>query len=212
MIDIKNKAEKIGSIASEELIYSLNLYGQKKFVTVFGSARTKEDSEEYARAVKVGRLLSESGFNVMTGGGPGIMQATNQGAHSHNEDASHGASIKLPFEVEKNRFISEGTTHKYFFTRKFVLIRNSLAFVCMEGGFGTLDELFEVLTLIQTQKIERAPVVLVGKEFWTGLIDWASKSMLKAGCISQKDLDLIKIVDTPDEAVEFITKTRRLRL
>jgi uncharacterized protein (TIGR00730 family) len=174
-------------------------------VSVFGSARTKEEDKYYQLAVEISKSISEAGYGVITGGGPGIMEAGNKGA-SIAGGTSVGLNIDLPFEQHDNPYIDpdKSLDFDYFFVRKVMFVKYSQGFVVMPGGFGTLDELFEAITLIQTHKIGRFPIILVGSEFWTGLLDWIKNIMLKEGNISPGDLDLIKIVDTPDEVVEII--------
>lgn len=175
-------------------------------VTIFGSARTKPDNPYYKLADEIAFQLTQSGFGIITGGGPGIMEAGNKGAQRGGGN-SVGLNIDLPFEQKPNEFIDHDKSldFDYFFVRKVIFVKYSQGFVVMPGGFGTLDELFEALTLIQTHKIGRFPIVLVGKKFWTGLIDWIKEVLLEQeNNISQKDLDLFKIVDTAEEAVEVI--------
>ncbi len=174
-------------------------------VSVFGSARTKEEDKYYQLAVEISKSISEAGYGVITGGGPGIMEAGNKGA-SLAGGTSVGLNIDLPFEQHDNPYIDpdKSLDFDYFFVRKVMFVKYSQGFVVMPGGFGTLDELFEAITLIQTHKIGKFPIILVGSEFWTGLLDWIKNIMLKEGNISPGDLDLIKIVDTPDEVVEII--------
>ncbi|MFT7270395.1 MAG: hypothetical protein ACJAXB_001157 [Candidatus Endobugula sp.] len=174
-------------------------------VSIFGSARTKPDNEFYKMAEEVAAKLVRHGYGVITGGGPGIMEAGNKGAKKQN-GKSVGLNIELPHEQGSNIYIDPDKliSFDYFFVRKVMFVKYSQGFVVMPGGFGTLDELFEAITLIQTNKIGRFPIVLVGREFWSGLIDWIKSSMLEAGNISATDLDLINIVDTPTEAVKVI--------
>jgi uncharacterized protein (TIGR00730 family) len=175
-------------------------------VSIFGSARTHEDNEYYKMAVKIGSQLVEKGYGVITGGGPGIMEAGNKGAHL-SSGTSVGLNIDLPFEQHSNIYIDPNKLidFDYFFVRKVMFMKYSQGFVVMPGGMGTLDELFEAITLIQTKKIGRFPIVLVGTEYWTGLIDWIKNVMLaKEKNINPEDLDLFSIVDTPEEAVEII--------
>lgn len=176
-------------------------------VSIFGSARTKPDHPFYELAIETAEKLSEAGFGIITGGGPGIMEAGNQGA-SQGGGASVGLNINLPFEQHHNPYIDDDKNldFRYFFVRKVMFVKYSQAFVVLPGGFGTLDELFESLTLIQTHKIDRFPVVLVGKKFWEGLVDWIKEVLLEEqGNISAKDLDLFEIVDSADEVVDYIT-------
>ena len=175
-------------------------------VSIFGSARTLPDNKYYKRAEEIAAKLVHHGYGVITGGGPGIMEAGNKGANSQG-GKSVGLNIELPFEQNNNIYIDRDKSidFDYFFVRKVMFIRYSQGFIVLPGGFGTMDELFEALTLIQTHKIGRFPIVLVGKEFWEGLVDWLKKIMLNVeGNISKEDLDLFKIVDTAPEAVEVI--------
>ena len=174
-------------------------------VSIFGSARTKVGEEYYELSVRVAKSIAEAGYGVITGGGPGIMEAGNKGAHLAG-GTSVGLNIDLPFEQHDNPFIDSDKSldFDYFFVRKVMFVKYSQGFVVMPGGFGTLDELFEAITLIQTNKIEKFPIILVGTEFWEGLLGWIKDTMLKAGNISAHDLDLIKLVDTEDEVVEII--------
>ena len=174
-------------------------------VSVFGSARTKPDNKYYKMAEDISFQLVQKGYGVITGGGPGIMEAGNKGA-SEGGGASVGLNIELPFEQNGNPYIDRDKmiNFEYFFTRKVMFVKYSQGFVVMPGGMGTLDELFEAVTLIQTKKIGRFPIVLVSKDYWSGLIDWIKGTMLEEGNISPHDLDLIQIVDTAEEAVEII--------
>jgi uncharacterized protein (TIGR00730 family) len=174
-------------------------------VSIFGSARTKPESEFYQMAEEIAAKLVRHGYGVITGGGPGIMEAGNKGAKKQN-GKSVGLNIELPHEQGSNIYIDPDKliSFDYFFVRKVMFVKYSQGFVVMPGGFGTLDEMFEAITLIQTNKIGRFPIVLVGRDFWSGLIDWIKNTMLTAGNISPKDLDLINIVDTPTEAVKVI--------
>ncbi len=174
-------------------------------VSIFGSARTTEEDPYYELAVKIAKSVSEAGYGIITGGGPGIMEAGNKGAHLAG-GTSVGLNIDLPFEQHDNPYIDSDKSldFDYFFVRKVMFVKYSQGFVVMPGGFGTLDELFEAMTLIQTHKIGKFPIILVGTDFWKGLIDWIKEVMLKAGNISPNDLNLIKIVDTETEVVEII--------
>lgn len=177
-------------------------------VTIFGSARTKPGDEEYESAVTTARLLGEAGFSIITGGGPGIMEAGNKGA-SEAAVQSIGLNIELPFEQHINPYCTESIDFHYFFVRKTMLVRYAQAFVIYPGGFGTLDELMESLTLIQTGKIHNFPLVLVGTAFWGGLLDWLRKSVLHAGKISPEDLNLIRVTDSPEEVRDIIVTALR---
>ncbi len=174
-------------------------------VTIFGSARTKPGAHYYELAVSIAKSVSEAGYGIITGGGPGIMEAGNRGAHLAG-GTSVGLNIDLPFEQHDNPYIDgdKSLDFDYFFVRKVMFVKYSQAFVAMPGGFGTLDELFEAITLIQTNKIGKFPIILVGTQFWSGLMEWIQKTMLDAGNISPEDLHLIKIVDTAEEVVDII--------
>ena len=175
-------------------------------VTIFGSARTKPDNTYYLLAEKIAKRIVESGYGVITGGGPGIMEAGNKGAHLGG-GTSVGLNIELPFEQHDNPYIDsdKNLDFDYFFVRKVMFVKYSQGFVVMPGGFGTLDELFEAITLIQTHKIEKFPIILVGTEFWTGLLDWIKTTLLNEfGNISEKDLELINVVDTEDEVIHIL--------
>lgn len=174
-------------------------------VSIFGSARTQPDSPYYKIAEEIAYQLTQIGFGVITGGGPGIMEAGNKGAvRGHGK--SVGIGIKLPFETDLNAFVDHdySINFDYFFARKVMFVKYAQGFIVLPGGLGTLDELFEALTLIQTQKIGRFPIVLVGKEYWSGLLDWMKSTIAAAGNMSEKDFDLYRIVDTPEEAVGHI--------
>ena len=177
-------------------------------VTIFGSARTTEDHQYYKTAHDIAAELVTNGYGVITGGGPGIMEAGNRGAASKN-GKSVGINIILPFEQHSNIYIDQDKliTFDYFFVRKVMFVRYSQGFIVMPGGFGTLDEMFEALTLIQTEKIGRFPIVLVGREYWEGLFDWIREKVLgQEGNINEEDLDLINMVETPQEAVKVINE------
>ncbi|WP_309687365.1 TIGR00730 family Rossman fold protein [Armatimonas sp.] len=177
-------------------------------VTIFGSARTKHDDPQYIATVETARLIGEAGFNIITGGGPGIMEAGNKGAMEAKVQ-SVGLNIELPFEQHVNPYCTETIDFHYFFVRKTMLVRYAQAFVIFPGGFGTLDELMESLTLIQTGKIHNFPVILVGTEFWGGLVDWLKNSVLVQGKISAEDLDLFYLVDSPEEVRDIVVKAVR---
>lgn len=172
-------------------------------VTVFGSARIKPGTEAYRLAVRLGQALGEAGYAVITGGGPGAMEAANRGAYDAGAQ-SIGLNIELPFEQHINPWVDVGMNFRYFFVRKTMFVKYAQAFVCLPGGFGTLDELFEALTLVQTKKVERFPIVLVGRDHWGGLIDWLRERLLGEGMISDGDIDLLHLVDTAEEAVEIV--------
>ncbi len=177
-------------------------------VSIFGSARTKTDDKYYQLAVDVAKEIVDHGYGVITGGGPGIMEAGNKGAHLGG-GTSVGLNIDLPFEQHDNPYIDSDKSldFDYFFVRKVMFVKYSQGFVVMPGGFGTLDELFEAMTLIQTKKIAKFPIILVSTEFWGGLIDWVKSTLLdKFGNISPGDLDLIHVVDTPEEVLKILDK------
>jgi uncharacterized protein (TIGR00730 family) len=169
--------------------------------SIFGSARTRPDDPEYARARETARLVGEAGLAVITGGGPGVMEAANRGARDAGA-LSIGLNIELPFEQGLNRFVDLGLEFHYFFARKIMFVRYASGFVVFPGGFGTLDELFESLTLIQTGKVRNFPVVLVGSDYWSDLVEWLRRRVLGEGKISKADLDLITITDDPAEVRE----------
>jgi uncharacterized protein (TIGR00730 family) len=174
-------------------------------VSIFGSARTPENNTYYKLAVEIAEKLTSRGYGIITGGGPGIMEAGNRGAYN-NKGISVGLNIDLPFEQSSNPYIDndKNLNFEYFFVRKVMFVKYSQGFIVMPGGFGTLDELFEALTLIQTDKIGQFPIVLVGTPYWSGLVDWIKNVMLTEKNISQEDLDLFHIVDTADELFEVI--------
>jgi len=175
-------------------------------VSIFGSARTKPDHPYYKMGIDIAKKLSEAGLGVITGGGPGIMEAANKGAHDQ-QGASVGLNINLPFEQEANPYIDNDKliNFNFFFVRKVMFMKYAQGFIVLPGGFGTLDELFEALTLVQTKKTAHFPVILVGTEFWKGMLDWIKEVMLeKEGNISPEDMFLFKLVDTAEEAVDEI--------
>ncbi|WP_313502151.1 LOG family protein [Kaistella carnis] len=174
-------------------------------VSLFGSARLQEDDDRYKLAVEIAEKITEIGFGIITGGGPGIMEAGNRGAHQGG-GKSIGLNIDLPFEQHFNPYIDKGYSidFDYFFVRKVMFVKYSQGFIVMPGGFGTLDELTEALTLIQTNKIGRFPIVLVGSKFWSGLLHWFKGTLVENGMIAETDLELFRVVDTADEAVAHI--------
>ena len=175
-------------------------------VTIFGSARTKPEDKYYQLAVRIAEMVSNAGYGIITGGGPGIMEAGNKGA-SQGIGASVGLNIELPFEQHFNPYIDhdKNLNFDYFFVRKVMFVKYSQGFVVMPGGFGTLDEMFEALTLIQTKKIAKFPIILVGTEFWCGLVDWIKEVLIgKYFNASPEDMNLIKVVDTEEEVLEII--------
>ncbi|MEY4505140.1 MAG: hypothetical protein RL154_1437, partial [Pseudomonadota bacterium] len=179
-------------------------------VTVFGSARTKPDTKFYNETVQLAKAFADAGFNVITGGGGGIMEAANKGAHESGNAHSVGLNIKLPHEQKPNPYVTIQKEFDYFFVRKVMLVKYSCAYIVMPGGFGTFDELFEALTLVQTGKIFPLSIILVGKLFWAPLIEFLKVSALEYGMIAPQDIDLIKVIDDPNEALQ-ITKDNILR-
>jgi uncharacterized protein (TIGR00730 family) len=179
-------------------------------VSVFGSARTPKDHPEYETGRALGTALARAGYAVITGGGPGAMEAINRGA-SEAGGKSVGLGIELPFEQGLNDWVDLGINFRYFFARKTMFVKYAQAFVILPGGFGTLDELFEALTLVQTRKVTRFPVILFGHDYWSGLIDWIRNSVLPAGKISAPDLDLIRMTNSVDEAVAIIAEAEAER-
>jgi len=188
---------------------------QENLVSVFGSARTKPGSKYYEMGVEVGKELVKKGFNVLTGGGPGVMEAANKGA-KEGGGASVGVNIELPHEQSSNPFIDRGRllTFRHFFVRKVMFVKYAHGFVVLPGGFGTMDELFEALTLVQTKKTRPFPIVLMGIEYWKGLVDWIKTRMIAEGMVSPADLDLFLVTDDPKEAAglveEFYKRHERL--
>ena len=180
----------------------------KMLVSVFGSARTPENSPDYASARELGNRLADAGYGVITGGGPGIMEAASRGAHEKN-GVSVGLNIKLPMEQSPNPYQTTSINFDYFFVRKVSFLKYSTAVIVYPGGFGTLDELSEVLTMVQTGKINMIPIIFVNRKFWNGLIRWFKNTMLAEKMISPEDMDLIEVVDTAEEAVEFLKECHR---
>jgi uncharacterized protein (TIGR00730 family) len=172
-------------------------------VTIFGSARARPNSPNYKKAERVARLLVQHGFNIISGGGPGIMEAANKGA-AEAGGKSVGLHIHLPKEQRENKYANVRLDFKYFFIRKVMFVKYAVAYIIMPGGFGTLDELFEALTLIQTKRIRSFPVLIMDSKFWRGLMDWIKGALLREKCISPADLDIFQLVDTPEEAVDII--------
>ncbi|HSP09475.1 MAG TPA: TIGR00730 family Rossman fold protein [Candidatus Dormibacteraeota bacterium] len=179
-------------------------------ITVFGSARAGADDPYYSAGVKLGASLAKRGFAVITGGGPGIMEAVNKGCHEAG-GLSVGCNIELPHEQSLNRYVDLGVEFRYFFVRKNMFVKYARGFVIFPGGFGTLDELFESLTLAQTGKIEHFPIVLFGTPYWKGLLDWMKECVLSSGAIAPDDLKLMTMTDDPDEAAEMATRPLPLK-
>jgi len=180
-------------------------------VTIFGSARTAPGDAYYAKAIETARLLAKEGFPIITGGGPGIMEAANRGCQEGN-GLSIGCNIELPFEQALNAYVERAINFRYFFVRKTMFVKYSTAFIVFPGGYGTLDELFEALTLIQTGKVRNFPVVLFGAAYWGGLVAWMRERVAGEGKIATTDLDLFRVTDVPSEVVEIIREAREHRL
>ncbi|MFH1488686.1 MAG: TIGR00730 family Rossman fold protein, partial [Pseudomonadota bacterium] len=174
-------------------------------VTIFGSARSHPNSRAYKNTEIVSRLLVEKGFNIISGGGPGVMEAANKGA-TEAGGKSVGLHIHLPKEQQPNKYANVRLDFKYFFIRKVMFVKYAVAYIIMPGGFGTLDELFEALTLIQTERIKPFPVILMDSSYWKGLMDWIKETMIEEKTISASDMDIFSIVDTPEEAVKIIKR------
>ncbi|HET6698486.1 MAG TPA: TIGR00730 family Rossman fold protein [Nocardioidaceae bacterium] len=179
-------------------------------ISVFGSARTAVDDPMYAAAERIGRLLTEAGFATITGGGPGVMEAANRGALEAG-GVSVGLGIELPFETGLNDYVDIGVNFRYFFARKMMFVKYAQGFIVLPGGFGTFDELFEALTLVQTDKVTSFPIVLVGTDYWGGLVDWIKRTVLDGGKISAADLEMFSVTDDPAEAVEIMVAAQAAR-
>ena len=191
------------NIASAEIESANKLLSvYKNNITVFGSARVKETDPLYEKACKLGKLLSNSGFNVFTGGGPGIMEAVNKGAFE-GKSKSVGINIELPFEQMPNPYLDDCLTFKHFFTRKIMLVKNASACIFLPGGYGTNDELFEVLTLLQTKKMQSIPVILIGLSFWQPLMVWLD-DMVKSDYVKKENLGLVTLVDSNEEVIKIL--------
>jgi uncharacterized protein (TIGR00730 family) len=195
----------------DELRNGFNSLGRiGKAVSIFGSARTQRDDPRYARARELARALGEEGFSIITGGGPGIMEAANRGARDAGVP-SVGLGIELPHEQGMNEWVDLPLTFHYFFTRKVMFVRYASAFVVFPGGFGTMDELFEAATLRQTEKIRYFPIVLVGSDYWNGLVDWLREQMLADGYISPQDVDTLAVCDDFDRVIEIVEDVEHRR-
>jgi len=175
-------------------------------VSIFGSSRAQPEDEIYQKAEVIGQLLAENGFGVITGGGPGVMEAANKGAALAG-GKSIGLNIQIPLEQESNPYTNIKLNFRYFFVRKVMFVKYAVAYIILPGGFGTMDELFESLTLIQTQRIRPFPVILVGSQYWKGLLNWIKEPVLKEAKISPGDLDILQLIDDPEEIVKTIKKT-----
>ena len=180
-----------------------------KAVTVFGSARTKPEDASYEMAEELGRKLAECAYAVITGGGPGIMEAANKGAHE-GDGLSVGLGIELPHEQGLNKYVDLGLNFRYFFARKTMFLKYSQAFVCLPGGMGTMDEFFEVLCMVQTGKVTNYPIVLMGTEYWSGLLEWMKNTLAAGGYINEDDQELFLLTDDPDEAVAHIIERHKV--
>jgi uncharacterized protein (TIGR00730 family) len=212
LLDRPGRAEKLQSeswrvlrITSEFVAGFDHLVDVYPAVSIFGSARTKPSNPYYKAAVQTAELLGKAGFAIITGGGPGIMEAANKGARQAGA-LSIGCNIELPFEQKINEFLDRAMTFRYFFVRKTMFVKYSEAFITFPGGFGTLDELLGALTLIQTKKITNFPVILFGKDYWGGLIGWLRKHVLAANNIKPHDIDSIYVVDDPEQVVDIVVK------
>src|SRR5438067_2256031 len=176
-------------------------------VAIFGSARLQPGSVAYEHAQEIASILGKNGYSVITGGGPGVMEAANKGATEAGA-TSVGLNIELPLEQKPNIYANKLLNFRYFFVRKVMFVKYSIAFVILPGGFGTLDELFEAITLIQTRKIKPFPVILVGRDYWKGLLDWIGNTLLREKMIGVEDLDIIKTADTPEEVLHWVQDSR----
>jgi uncharacterized protein (TIGR00730 family) len=199
------EAWRVFGIMSEFVEATQRLSAIRPAVSIFGSARTKPDSPYYQLAETIARQLSDAGFSVISGGGPGIMEAANKGAY-FGKSPSVGLNIQLPHEQMSNGYQDISQSFRHFFARKYMFVRFANAYVVMPGGFGTLDELLEALTLVQTGKSQRMPIILVHEPFWRGLVEWFRTTLVEEKVISPEDVDLIQVVDKPEEVVEAIFK------
>jgi hypothetical protein len=201
---------KIFQIMAEFVDGFEHLASIKPSVSIFGSARTAPDHPHYLKAEKIARLLSDAGFSIVSGGGPGIMEAANKGAFE-GRSKSIGLNIQLPHEQAANDFQDISLNFRHFFSRKVMFVKYAAAYVVLPGGFGTLDEMAEILTLIQTGKSRRIPIILVESGFWNGLIDWFKNSLVEEGTINASDLDLFQVIDEPQKVVDAIFEYYRSR-
>lgn len=199
------EAWRVFGIMSEFVEATDRLNAIRPAVSIFGSARTPPDSRNYRLTEEIARRLSDAGFSVISGGGPGVMEAANKGAFA-GKSPSVGLNIQLPMEQQTNRYQDVSQTFRHFFARKYMFVRFAAAYVVMPGGFGTLDELLEALTLIQTKKSPQIPLILVGSEFWQGLLDWLRTRLVSEGMINSEDMDLIQLIDDPQQIVNAIFK------
>ena len=207
VVETQTEAERLDRARRELEMGFDALADLGRAVSIFGSARTPPDHPEYAAAREVARRLGERGYAIITGGGPGAMEAANRGARDANA-RSIGLNIELPFEQKPNSYQTRTLIFNYFFVRKTMFVKYSTAFIIFPGGFGTLDELFESLTLIQTRKIKNFPVILFGSQFWDGMLKWIQEVMLTEKKISDIDLRLLHVTDSPSEAVEIVVRSQ----
>jgi len=201
------EAWRILRIQSELVDGTESLIKVGRAVSIFGSARLSVGNPYYETAVTLSNAIAKEGIPVITGGGPGIMEAANRGAFQADDEgdgSSIGLNIKLPFEQSANVYQDLTLDFRYFFVRKYMFVKHAIAFVIFPGGFGTMDEMFEALTLVQTEKIVKIPIILMGKQFWGGLVDWIEEQLIGQGCISQFDRDLITLADDPEDAMDII--------
>jgi uncharacterized protein (TIGR00730 family) len=199
------EAWRVFGIMSEFVSATERLQDIQPAVSIFGSARTPHDHPYYQLTEEIARLLSDAGFSVISGGGPGVMEAANKGAF-YGKSPSVGLNIQLPHEQHNNPYQNISQTFQHFFTRKVMFVKFASAYVVMPGGFGTLDELMEALTLVQTGKTRRMPIILVGSKFWGGMVEWFKTSLLEEKMISPDDMDLIQVIDEPQQIVSAIFK------
>jgi uncharacterized protein (TIGR00730 family) len=210
MEDLKNSETwRVFRIQSELVDGFETLHGLGPAVTVFGSSRLKPGSFYYKKAVELGRKLSSEGFSVITGGGPGIMEGANKGAKD-GKGKSVGLNIEIPMEQTPNKYQDISLSFRYFFVRKLMFVKYAIAFVIFPGGFGTMDELFEALTLAQTKKISPFPIILVGKDYWGGLIDWFKTTLIGNNTIMPEDMGLISLVDDTEDVCKILREHRRI--
>jgi len=208
--ELTRESWKIFQIMAEFVDGFEHLSCIKPSVSIFGSARTNPEHPYYQKAEKIARLLSDSGFSVVSGGGPGIMEAANKGAQA-GKSTSIGLNIELPKEQKPNLYQDISLNFRHFFSRKVMFVKYATAYIALPGGFGTLDEMAEILTLIQTGKTRKIPIILVESSFWSGLIDWFKDSLIQEGTINESDLDLIQIIDQPEQVVNAIFDYYRSR-
>ena len=203
------EAWRVLRIQSELVDGIESLSGMGGAVSVFGSARLQPDSRYYQEAVVLGEILGKEGVPIITGGGPGVMEAANKGCYGTGA-TSVGLNISLPLEQNHNAFQDVSLDFRYFFVRKFMFVKHAVGFVIFPGGYGTLDELFEALTLVQTDKVRPFPIVLLGTSYWQGLLDWLRETMLEHGCVSERDLHLFSLVDDAESAAKIILQHARM--